>query len=41
LNYNKQHADRDLKTHFGVTKVIFIEGIPDGELTKGHIDGIA
>ena len=31
----------DLKKHFGVTNVIFIEGIPDGDLTKGHIDGIA
>ena len=41
LNYNKQQAERDLKKHFGVTKVIFIEGIPYGDLTKGHIDGIA
>ena len=41
LNYNKQQAEIDLKKHFGVTKVIFIEGIPDGDLTKGHIDGIA
>ena len=41
LNYNKQQAERDLKAHFGVTKVIFIEGIPNGDLTKGHIDGIA
>ena len=40
-NYNKQQAERDLKEHFGVTNVIFIEGIPDGDLTKGHIDGIA
>ena len=41
LNYNKKQAERDLKKYFGVTKVIFIEGIPDGDLTKGHIDGIA
>ena len=41
LNYNKQQAEIDLKKHFGVTKVIFIEGVPDGDLTKGHIDGIA
>ena len=41
LNYNKQQAEFDLKKHFGVTNVIFIEGIPDGDLTKGHIDGIA
>ena len=41
LNYNKQQAESDLKKHFGVTNVIFIEGIPDGDFTKGHIDGIA
>ena len=41
LNYNKQQAERDLKQYFGVANVIFIEGIPDGDLTKGHIDGIA
>jgi agmatine deiminase len=41
LNYNKQQAESDLKKYFGVTNVIFIEGIPDGDLTKGHIDGIA
>ena len=37
LNYNKQQAESDLKKNFGVTNVIFIEGIPDGDLTKGHI----
>ena len=41
LNYDKQQAELDLKKHFGVTNVIFIEGIPDGDRTKGHIDGIA
>ena len=41
LKYNKQQAERDLEKHFGVNKVIFIEGIPNGDLTKGHIDGIA
>ena len=41
LGYNKKQAEHDLKKNFGVTKVIFIEGIPDGDLTKGHIDGIA
>jgi agmatine deiminase len=40
-SYNKQKAELDLKTYFGVTRVIFIEGIPIGDLTKGHIDGIA
>ena len=41
LNYNKQQAAFDLKKYFGVKNIIFIEGIPDGDLTKGHIDGIA
>ena len=41
LNYSKKQAERDLKANFGVAQVIFIEGIPDGDLTKGHIDGIA
>ena len=41
LNYNKNQAEHDLKEYFGVKQVIFIEGIPDGDLTKGHIDGIA
>ena len=41
LNYNKNQAERDLKEYFGVKQIIFIEGIPDGDLTKGHIDGIA
>ena len=41
MNYNKQQAERDLEKHFGVNKVIFIDGIPNGDLTKGHIDGIA
>ena len=41
LNYNKQQAKHDLKKYFGVSKIVFIEGIPDGDLTKGHIDGIA
>jgi agmatine deiminase len=41
LNYSKKQAERDLKKYFGVQQVIFIEGIPEGDLTKGHIDGIA
>ena len=39
--YTKAQAEADLKHHFGVSKVVFIEGIPEGDLTKGHIDGIA
>ena len=41
LNYSKKQAERDLKANFGVAQVVLIEGIPDGDLTKGHIDGIA
>ena len=40
-DYTKAQAEADLKRHFGVSKVVFIEGIPAGDLTKGHIDGIA
>ena len=39
--YTKEKARADLKHHFGVSKVVLIEGIPEGDLTKGHIDGIA
>lgn len=41
LNYDKKQAERDLKKYFGVQQVVFIAGIPEGDLTKGHIDGIA
>ncbi|MCP3673992.1 MAG: agmatine deiminase family protein [Gammaproteobacteria bacterium] len=40
-NYTKTQAIADLETYFGVTKVVMIEGVPEGDLTKGHIDGIA
>ena len=39
--YTKAEAEADLKRHFGVTRVVFIEGVVEGDLTKGHIDGIA
>ena len=39
--YTKERAITDLKKHFGVSKVVFIEGVPEGDLTNGHIDGIA
>ena len=39
--YTKSQAEADLKRHFGVSKVVFIEGVPEGDLTKGHVDGIA
>lgn len=39
--YSKEKAKADLKIHFGVSKVVFVEGVPKGDLTNGHIDGIA
>lgn len=39
--YTRDQARRDLKRHFGVERVVFIEGIPEGDRTRGHIDGIA
>ena len=41
IGYTKEHAKIDLKKYFGVSKVVLIEGIPNGDLTRGHIDGIA
>jgi len=40
-NYTRIQAEIDLKRYFGVSKVVFIEGVPEGDLTNGHIDGIA
>lgn len=31
--YTRAQAERDIKDHFGVTKVIMVEGIPEGDLT--------
>jgi agmatine deiminase len=39
--YTRDQADADLQQHFGVSKVVFVEGVPEGDRTKGHIDGIA
>ena len=39
--YSKEQAEHDLKAQFGVSNVIFIEGVPDGDRTRGHVDGIA
>ncbi|HNH47790.1 MAG TPA: agmatine deiminase family protein, partial [Myxococcota bacterium] len=30
-----------MKRHFGVSRVVLVEGVPEGDLTGGHIDGIA
>ena len=37
----KADAEAAFKRRFGVVKVILIEGIPENDLTKGHVDGIA
>ena len=37
----KQEVIESMKRNFGVSKVILIEGIPETDLTKGHVDGIA
>ncbi len=39
--YTREQAEADLERHFGVSRVVFIEGVPKGDLTNGHIDGIA
>ncbi|WP_420549929.1 agmatine deiminase family protein [Curvivirga sp.] len=39
--YTKEEAIADLKHQFGVSKVIMTEGVVEGDLTNGHIDGIA
>ena len=30
-----------METHFGVSRVVLLEGAPAGDLTGGHVDGIA
>ena len=39
--YSRARAERDLKHYFGVSRVVMVEGIPEGDLTRGHIDGFA
>ena len=39
--YTKEQAEADLERLFGVSRVVFIEGVPQGDSTNGHIDGIA
>ena len=40
-DYTRAQAQADMKRYFGVSKVVLIEGVPEGDLTNGHIDGIA
>jgi agmatine deiminase len=39
--YTRARAEQDLRRHFGVSRVVMVEGIPPGDLTRGHIDGFA
>ncbi len=39
--YSREQATKDLQTHFGVERVVMVEGYAEGELTRGHIDGFA
>jgi agmatine deiminase len=39
--YTQTQAEADLKRWFGVSEVVFVEGVPEGDRTNGHIDGIA
>jgi len=39
--YTREQAERDLKHYFGVSRVVMVEGVPEGDLTRGHIDGFA
>ena len=39
--YTKREAEADLRRHFGVDRVVFLEGVPWGDRTGGHVDGIA
>ncbi len=40
-SYTREQAEQDLKHYFGVSKVVMVEGVPTGDLTRGHIDGFA
>ncbi len=39
--YDKKQLIDDFRRYFGVSNVIVLEGIPQDDLTKGHVDGIA
>ncbi len=39
--YTREQAEKDLRKHFGVSRVVMVEGYAEGELTRGHIDGFA
>lgn len=37
----REVVERAMEQHFGVSRVVVVEGVPEGDLTGGHIDGIA
>ncbi len=37
----REEVETAMKRHFGVSRVVLVEGAPEGDLTGGHIDGIA
>ena len=39
--YTRTRAEEDLKHWFGVRRVVFVVGVPEGDRTNGHIDCIA
>jgi len=39
--YTREQAERDLKRVFGVTRVVMVEGVPQGARTRGQVDGFA
>jgi len=40
-DYTRERAKRDLQRAFGVERVVFVEGVPEGDRTRGHVDGFA
>jgi agmatine deiminase len=38
---SKAELETILKERFGVSKVVWLEGAPEGDITDGHVDGIA
>lgn len=34
-------ADQAMRDNYGVTRVVMLDGAPEGDLTGGHVDGIA
>ncbi len=37
----QEQAIAAMEQHFGVSRVVLLEGVPTGDLTNGHVDGLA